>query len=82
MFYYQFAENAIRRLLSACRRLEGYMTGQIEDEENKDDSSNPYLRCSASCVSSLINSRFPYVATEVLCSEIRLIVETCVSSSN
>ncbi|KAG1855529.1 hypothetical protein C8R48DRAFT_720234 [Suillus tomentosus] len=57
MFYYQFAENAIRRLLSACRRLEGYMTGQIEDEENKDDS-------------------------KVLCSEIRLIVETCVSSSN
>lgn len=40
MFYYQFAENAIRRLLSACRRLEGYMTGQIEDEENKDDSSS------------------------------------------
>lgn len=33
------------------------MTGQIEDEENKDDS-------------------------KVLCSEIRLIVETCVSSSN
>lgn len=46
-----------------------------------DGSSKPYLWCSASWTAPIINSRYPYIATEVLCSEIWSIVETCVNSS-
>jgi hypothetical protein len=45
------------------------MTGQIEGRENKDGSSKPYLRCSASWAPPLISSRYPNGATEVPCSD-------------
>jgi hypothetical protein len=54
----------------------------LQAKRSEDGSSKPYLRYSASWASPLIDSRYPYVATEVLCSEIWSIVETCVNSSD
>lgn len=70
--------------LDVLQRLLGYVTGQIEGEERG------RFKCVASCCfarSSLtflfhISQRYPYVATEVLCSEIWSIVETCLNNTD
>ncbi|KIJ68898.1 hypothetical protein HYDPIDRAFT_105412 [Hydnomerulius pinastri MD-312] len=49
--------------VDVLKRLLGYVTGQIEGEEERG------------------RFKYPYVATEVLCSEIWSIVETCVNSA-
>ncbi|KAH7889332.1 SIT4 phosphatase-associated protein-domain-containing protein [Phlebopus sp. FC_14] len=49
--------------VDVLKRLLGYVTGQIESEEERG------------------RFKYPYVATEVLCSEIWSIVETCVNFS-
>ena len=58
----------------------GYVTGQIEGEDRG------RFKCVASqCFthsSSHISQRYPYVATEVLCSEIWSIVETCLNNTD
>jgi hypothetical protein len=47
----------------------------------REDSSSPFLpfRVRVSCSNCYTDDRYPYVATEVLCSEIWSIVETCVN---
>ncbi|KAG1756903.1 SIT4 phosphatase-associated protein-domain-containing protein [Suillus paluster] len=50
--------------VDVLKRLLGYVTGEIEGEEERG------------------RFKYPYVATEVLCSEIWSIVETCVNSSS
>lgn len=61
-------------------RLLGYVSGRIEGEERGRfkyvASSGPRRR------NDLTISRYPYVAAEVLCSEIWSIVETCVTQSD
>ncbi|OAX34190.1 SAPS-domain-containing protein [Rhizopogon vinicolor AM-OR11-026] len=49
--------------VDVLKRLLGYVTGEIEGEEESR------------------RFKYPYIATEVLCSEIWSIVETCVNSS-
>ncbi|KAG6330423.1 hypothetical protein ID866_8667 [Astraeus odoratus] len=49
--------------VDVLKRLLGYVTGQIEGEEERG------------------RFKYPYVATEVLCSEIWSIVETCVNNA-
>lgn len=55
---------------------------KLKARRRADGTSKSYLRCSASWTAPIINSRYPYIATEVLCSEIWSIVETCVNSAD
>lgn len=65
--------------VDVLKRLFGYVAGEIEAEENvKFKYVFTILPRFASC--SLL-CRYPYVATEVLCSDIWSIVETCLDKS-
>ena len=62
------------------QRLLGYVTGQIEGEDRG------RFKCVAGqyflAPSFHISQRYPYVATEVLCSEIWSVVETCLNNTD
>ena len=68
--------------VDVLKRLLGYVTGQIEGQEER--GRFKCVTTSYSCffhVLMLPFGRYPYVATEVLCSEIWSIVETCVNNA-
>ncbi len=67
--------------VNVLQRLFGYVTGQIEGEERGRFKSVTFLRFTSFFLIRF-NSRYPYVATEVLCSEIWSIVETCVNEQH
>ena len=67
--------------VDVLQRLLGYVTGQIESEERG------RFKCAKSTsVIAIVKlttcARYPYVATEVLCSDIWSIVETCLNKSD
>ena len=69
--------------IDVLQRLFGYVTGQIQGEDTGrykcvKASLVSFWHCQPVCVSS----RYPYVATEVLCSEIWSIVETCLGHTD
>jgi hypothetical protein len=65
------------------QRLLGYVTGQIEGEDRgrfKCVAGQYFL--APSNLAFHISQRYPYVATEALCSEIWSIVETCLNNTD
>jgi hypothetical protein len=70
--------------VDVLQRLLGYVTGQIEGEDRGRFKcvANQIRACSSLILLSYISQRYPYVATEVLCSEIWSIVETCLNNTD
>ena len=64
--------------VDVLQRLFAYVTGQIEGEE-KGRFKYVQFHCCPAILSDRLAGRYPYVATEVLCSEIWSIVETCMN---
>lgn len=68
--------------VDVLKRLLGYVTGQIEGQEER--GRFKCVTTSHSCFFCVLMpavTRYPYVATEVLCSDIWSIVETCVNNA-
>jgi serine/threonine-protein phosphatase 6 regulatory subunit 3 len=65
--------------VDVLQRLFAYVTGQIEGEEKGRFKCVQFLILSHTILSDALTGRYPYVATEVLCSEIWSIVETCMN---
>lgn len=67
--------------VDVLKRLLGYVTGQIEGQEERGRFKCVTTHSCFFRVLMLAATRYPYVATEVLCSDIWSIVETCVNNA-
>jgi serine/threonine-protein phosphatase 6 regulatory subunit 3 len=65
--------------VDVLHKLLGYVTGQIESEEKGKFKSVALSDFTLHRILLLNMTRYPYIATEVLCSEIWSIVDTCLT---
>lgn len=65
--------------VDVLQRLFAYVTGQIEGEEKGRFKCVHFSSISLNSSLTFLAGRYPYVATEVLCSDIWSIVETCMN---